>query len=142
MNNLKVETSNWVQDKELLAELRRVVFIEEQHVPQALEVDGLDPQCKHAKATVNGLTVGTGRLLPDGHIGRMCVHKDYRQYGIGTLLLNNLIEQALAAEYPEIVLNAQCDAIPFYEKNGFSIDSEEFMDAGIPHKRMIYKINL
>ena len=138
MNNLTVETSNWVQDKELLTELRRMVFIEEQNVPQSLEVDGIDPQCKHVKATADGIIIGTGRLLPDGHIGRMCVHKDYRQFGIGTLLLKNLIEQALKAEYLEIALNAQCDAILFYEKNGFTIDSEEFMDAGIPHKRMIF----
>jgi len=139
MNNLIVETADWAQDKELLSELRRMVFIEEQNVPQSLEVDGRDLACKHVKASADGIVVGTGRLLPDGHIGRMCVHKDYRQFGIGTLLLKNLLEQALAAQYPVIALNAQCDAITFYEKNGFSIDSEEFMDAGIPHKRMIYK---
>jgi len=75
MNNLNVETSNWVQDKDLLTELRRMVFIEEQNVPQSLEVDGLDSQCKHVKASADGITVGTGRLLPDGHIGRMCVNK-------------------------------------------------------------------
>jgi len=139
MKNLLVETANWATDKDPLIELRRLVFIEEQNVPESLEIDGLDPDCLHAKATADGLTVGTGRLLPDGHIGRMCVHPDYRQRGIGTLLLKNLVDQALSAGYSPIGLNAQCDAIAFYEKNQFVIDSAVFMDAGIPHKRMIYK---
>lgn len=138
MNNLLVEIADWELDKDSLMALREVVFVEEQNVPPSLEIDGLDPECKHVKASADGITIGTGRLLPDGHIGRMCVHKNYRQYGIGTMLLKNLIEQALAIGYPEIVLNAQCDAIAFYEKNGFTLDSEEFMDAGIPHRRMIF----
>lgn len=140
MKNLIVETADWQRDKDTLMALRNKVFVEEQNVPVELEMDGLDPDCRHVKATVDGFTIGTGRLLPDGHIGRMCVHKDYRQYGIGSLLLINLVEQAITAEYPVIALNSQCNAIPFYEKHGFIVDSEEFMDAGIPHRRMILKI--
>ena len=136
MDNLLVENASWDEDKESLMGLRCEVFVEEQNVPPSLEIDGLDSHCRHVKATAGGRTIGTGRLLPDGHIGRMCVHKDYRRLGIGSLLLNNLVEQALEAGCIEIVLNAQSDAIPFYEKNNFVVDSKEFMDAGIPHKRM------
>lgn len=139
MKDLKVETASWQADEAELVKLRTLVFVDEQNVPPSLEIDGLDPQCKHVKAIVNDLTVGTGRLLPDGHIGRMCVHKDYRQYGIGSLLLKMLVEQAIKLKYPQIALNSQSDAIPFYEKHGFIVDSEEFMDAGIPHRRMILK---
>ncbi|MCP4186260.1 MAG: GNAT family N-acetyltransferase [Gammaproteobacteria bacterium] len=139
MNNLHVESADWAKDEEALVELRTQVFVNEQKVPPSIEIDGLDPQCKHVKATADGIIIGTGRLLPDGHIGRMCIHKNYRQLGIGSLLLKNLVEQALAANYPHIALNSQSYAIPFYEKNGFVVDSEEFIDAGIPHRCMIYK---
>lgn len=142
MKDLIVETADWQRDKNALMALRNQVFVEEQKVPPALEIDGLDPECKHVKATADGVTIGTGRLLPSGFIGRMCVHKDYRQYGIGSLLLKNLVEQAIAAHYPLIALNSQCSAIPFYEKNGFVVDSDEFMDAGIPHRKMILKAKI
>ncbi|MCP4488702.1 MAG: GNAT family N-acetyltransferase [Gammaproteobacteria bacterium] len=137
MKNLKVETACWEKDKDALIKLRAQVFVDEQNVPPSIEIDGLDPECKHVKATADGMVIGTGRLLPDGHIGRMCIRKNYRQYGIGSLLLKNLVAQALNANYPRIALNSQSYAIPFYEKNGFVVDSEEFMDAGIPHRRMI-----
>ncbi len=139
MMKIKVESTDWQVDKEPLAKLRSQVFVDEQNVPPELEIDGLDGECKHVKASVDGRVIGTGRLLPNGFIGRMCVHKDYRQYGIGSLLLKNLVDQAFEAEYVQTALNSQCSAIPFYEKNGFVIDSEEFMDAGIPHRRMILK---
>ncbi|MCP4235897.1 MAG: GNAT family N-acetyltransferase [Aestuariibacter sp.] len=139
MKNLIVEAASWAEHKETLIELRSQVFVDEQKVPPSIEIDGLDPQCKHVKATADGMVIGTGRLLPDGHIGRMCIHKDYRQHGIGSLLLKNLVEQALSANYPHIALNSQSYAVPFYEKNGFVVDSEEFMDAGIPHRHMSFK---
>ena len=137
MMKIKVESANWQADKEAMAKLRSLVFVDEQNVPPELEIDGLDPECRHVKATADGLVIGTGRLLPNGFIGRMCVHKDYRQYGIGSLLLKNLVDQAFETEHVQIALNSQRSAIPFYEKNGFVVDSEEFMDAGIPHRRMI-----
>ncbi len=140
MKNLKVESADWNTDEEKLTQLRTQVFVDEQNVPPALETDGLDPQCRHVKATEDGQLIGTGRLLPNGYIGRMCVCKEYRQYGVGSLLLKYLVAQAVEAKYPQISLNSQCSAIPFYEKNGFVLDSEEFMDAGIPHRRMVMKI--
>jgi len=141
MKDLLVQIACWEEDELDLAKLRYEVFVEEQNVPFDLEVDGLDPDCKHVKATADGITVGTGRLLKNGSIGRMCVHRDYRQYGIGRLLLKNLIEQAESEGYPEISLNSQSYAIPFYQKNGFIVVSNEFMDAGIAHRRMVYEIN-
>ena len=139
MKNFEVQEANWEEDEAELAKLRYQVFVEEQNVPVELEADGLDSDCKHVKATADGITIGTGRLLKTGSIGRMCVHRDYRHYGIGRLLLKNLIEQAESEGYPEISLNSQSYAIPFYQKNGFIVVSDEFMDAGIAHKRMVYK---
>ncbi|HWW71426.1 MAG TPA: GNAT family N-acyltransferase, partial [Duganella sp.] len=56
--------------------IRFEVFVEEQKVPAELEMDHMDAVCVHAVAyDAAGKPVGTGRLLPDGHIGRMAVRK-------------------------------------------------------------------
>ncbi|MCH7881434.1 MAG: GNAT family N-acetyltransferase [Proteobacteria bacterium] len=132
-----IETADWDRDKDELIKLRTLVFVEEQQVPISVEVDGLDSDCMHVKALMGDCYVGTGRLLPNGFIGRMCVLQNYRNQGIGRGMLENLIQQARAAGCPRVLLNAQSYAIPFYLKNGFIIDSEEFIEAGIPHQRMV-----
>ena len=141
MNDSKpgVENANWERDQDELIKLRTLVFVDEQDVPASIEVDGLDPDCRHVKALIGKHYVGTGRLLPNGFIGRMCVIREYRNKGIGKAMLENLIQQAREAGYPQVLLNAQSYAIPFYLKNGFTIDSEEFIEAGILHQRMILK---
>ncbi|MCB1093402.1 MAG: GNAT family N-acetyltransferase, partial [Verrucomicrobiae bacterium] len=54
--------------------IRRIVFIEEQGVSEALEIDGRDPECVHALARDgSGEVIGTARLLPEGKIGRVAV---------------------------------------------------------------------
>ena len=141
MNDSKpgIENANRERDQDELIKLRTLVFVDEQDVPASIEVDGLDPDCRHVKALIGKHYVGTGRLLPNGFIGRMCVIREFRNKGIGKAMLENLIQQAREAGYPQVLLNAQSYAIPFYLKNGFTIDSEEFIEAGILHQRMILK---
>ncbi|MGH8110429.1 MAG: GNAT family N-acetyltransferase [Rhodanobacteraceae bacterium] len=72
--------------------------------------------------------------LPDaGRIARMAVLRDWRGRGVGTALLRTLIEQARARGLPEVSLHAQCDAVPFYQRHGFSRTGAEFEEAGIAH---------
>ena len=141
MNSASIENADWDRDKKALTELRTEVFVEEQKVPKSIEVDGMDPDCKHTKALLNKRYVGTGRLLPNGFIGRMCVRRECRNQGIGKAMLENLIQQAREAGFEQVLLNAQAGAIPFYLHNGFTIDSEEFVEAGIIHQRMALNIN-
>jgi predicted GNAT family N-acyltransferase len=102
-----------------------------------LEIDGLDPQCDHAKAIdVGSRIIGTGRLLPDGHIGRLCVLPEHRGKGIGDGLLLHLIERARQRGLTEVRLNAQVSALAFYERHGFEPVSGRFMEAGIEHQGM------
>ena len=126
----------WADDGDTLMQLRNRVFVEEQKVSAALEVDGKDSECQHVKAIVDGLIIGTGRLLPNGFIGRMCVLAEYRNRNIGTMMLENLVQQALDRGHQKVLLNAQSYIIPFYQKYGFRIDSDEFIEADIPHRRM------
>ena len=127
----------WADDGDTLMQLRNRVFVEEQKVSAALEIDGKDSVCQHVKAIVDGLIIGTGRLLPNGYIGRMCVLAEYRNRNIGTMMLENLVQQALDRGHHKVLLNAQSYIIPFYRKFGFRIDSEEFIEAGIAHRRMV-----
>jgi len=120
-----------------LAAIRRGVFVDEQRVPEALEWDGLDAACLHVLATsTSGAPIGTGRLLPDGHIGRMAVIRDWRGRGVGGALLAALVTAAREAGHAQAQLNAQVHALGFYTRYGFVAEGPVFDDAGIPHRAM------
>jgi len=132
-----IEEAPWGKRAAALAAIRRAVFVEEQGVPESLEWDGLDERCEHVVAvTGDGIPIGTGRLLPDGHIGRMAVLRNWRGRGVGRALLQTLVARAKARGHEQAVLNAQCHAIDFYRREGFVVTSDEFLDAGIPHVEM------
>jgi len=117
--------------------VREAVFVVEQGVPVEIELDEWDPQCEHALAGApDGRTVGTGRLLPDGHIGRMAVLREWRGQGVGGAILAALVERAAERGMRRLVLNAQTHAAPFYARYGFAAFGEEFVEAGIPHVAM------
>ena len=133
-----IRLGNWDTLKTDAQAIRIEVFVVEQNVPPELEMDEMDALCLHAVAyDPAGIPVGTGRLLPDGHIGRMAVRKVARGAGIGGLLLRGLMARAQARGDAAVVLNAQTQAAPFYQRHGFVIaDGGEFFDAGIPHVEM------
>jgi predicted GNAT family N-acyltransferase len=138
----RVREADWERDQAALRAIRESVFVREQGVPIELEWDGLDPHCLHLLAeTGNGAAVGTARLLPDGHIGRMAVLPEWRGRGIGRALLQALIDAARRGGVARVILNAQTYAIAFYEKAGFEAVGAEFLDAGIPHRRMILQLD-
>jgi predicted GNAT family N-acyltransferase len=135
--SFSVRRADWSLDRDRLRAIREAVFVREQLVPLELEWDGADADCVHVLAEDdNGTGIGTGRLLPDGHIGRMAVLADWRRRGVGTALLTELMRIARERGLAEVVLNAQTQALAFYGRHGFSAEGEEFLDAGIPHRRM------
>jgi predicted GNAT family N-acyltransferase len=121
--------------------LRRIVFIEEQNVPEAEEVDGRDAGALHLLARLDGQPVGCARLLvmgDTGKIGRVCVLQEYRGQGIGVALIQSALE-VLRAQ-PGVMrakLGSQTHAIGFYEKLGFTPVGPEYLDAGIAHRDMV-----
>ena len=125
---------------ELGAQARRIrfeVFVVEQGVPPELEIDSMDPLCVHAIASLPaGPALGTGRLLPDGHIGRMAVAREARGQGIGSALLVSLMDEARRRGHPEVELFSQMHAQPFYQRYGFAVCGPRFDDAGIDHVPM------
>ncbi len=113
------------------------MFIEEQRVPESLEWDEFDAVSLHLLAeTEAGMVIATGRLLPDGHIGRMAVLPEWRRRGVGYAVLLVLIEAARARGDQSVRLHAQVHALGFYGKAGFVAEGPVFDDAGIPHRTM------
>ncbi|MEO0317088.1 MAG: hypothetical protein RL404_765 [Pseudomonadota bacterium] len=135
--NPRIVIGDWDSVREHAQALRIEVFVVEQGVPVELEWDEADEVSIHAVAyDEEGQPVATGRLLPDGHIGRMAVRKSARNQGIGTEVLRALLAEARRLGYAELVLHAQTHATGFYLQHGFKREGEEFMEAGIPHFRM------
>ena len=132
-----VRRADWERDQQSLRRIRTAVFVDEQNVPPALEWDGVDDHCLHVLAEDDhGAPIGTGRLLPDGHIGRMAVLAAWRGHGVGGAILRELLRCAAGRGLSEVVLNAQTHAMGFYACHGFSAEGAAFFDAGIEHKRM------
>jgi predicted GNAT family N-acyltransferase len=134
---IEIRTGVWTEHQAAAQAIRYAVFVIEQKIPVELEWDDMDAVCLHAVAyDENGISLGTGRLLPDGHIGRMAVKKNARGYGVGGALLDALVELARGRGDKRVVLNAQTVAEPFYAAHGFVRGGEEFFDAGIAHIEM------
>ncbi|QTF93939.1 GNAT family N-acetyltransferase, partial [Halomonas sp. BM-2019] len=90
----------------------------------------------HFLALREGVPIGTARLLPDAHIGRVAVLPEARGLGIGVALMRAAIEAARRQGHDAVELAAQTHALAFYENLGFSAYGEVFLDAGIPHRNM------
>ena len=132
-----VRSADWTKDGVLLCAVRRTVFVTEQQVPEDEEWDGLDVGSQHVVAVArDGSAIGTGRLLPDGRIGRMAVLKPWRGRGVGSALLSALIALARERGLSETCLHAQTHALAFYQKHGYTSRGAEFREAGIPHYEM------
>jgi predicted GNAT family N-acyltransferase len=133
---LRIDLMPWSEAREEASRIRFAVFVEEQRVPREIELDARDAECIHALARLDGRAVGTGRLLPDAHIGRMAVLKECRAMGVGSRILESLVQRARERGDSEVVLSAQVHALAFYARHGFSAFGEAYEEAGIPHQDM------
>ena len=133
------------QDAELDAySIRKRVFIEEQGVPEEMEIDEFDLNALHALAYADSECIGTARLVTlsgsIGRIGRMAVLPKHRGHGIGKQLLGALLKACQSQGIKQIELHAQVTVIPFYEQFGFITQGDVYDEAGIPHRDMILRI--
>ena len=132
----------------LALKIRRLVFIDEQDVPEAEEIDHFDAvpavvkDCIHVLAWLDSEPIATGRLLIDeppselAHIGRVAVLAEHRGTGVGRALMTALHDEARSLGRPGSTLAAQLHAVPFYERLGYIARGEVFLDAGIDHRWM------
>ncbi len=137
---MRFVVGNWEQCRPDAMPVRHEVFIVEQQVPPELELDEFDAVSAHAVAySEGGEAVATGRLLPDGHIGRVAVLKSWRGRGIGRQIMLALMQQAQRHGLPGVALSAQYHACSFYEALGFQAEGDIYMEAGIEHIDMWLK---
>jgi len=120
--------------------IRRRVFIEEQHVPEDIEMDADDSHAFHALAIFDGIAIGCGRMLEHGasevKIGRMAVLREFRGKGVGAQILRFLIDSARTRGCRKAILHAQLTAEGFYLREGFKPVGGVFDEAGIAHRLM------
>jgi len=125
-----VRLVDWADDGDGLRAVRRAVFIEEQAIPEDMEWDRQDAVYSHVVAEdARGNPIGCGRLLPDGHIGRMAVLRDWRGRGVGAALLVHLMDLARSRGLERAILEAQTRAMPFYVRHGFAATGDEYLEA-------------
>lgn len=139
MQAFYIKQVTWATGEEQLRLIREQVFIIEQQVPVALEWDAQDKDAWHLLAFNQEAAIGCARILSNGSIGRMAVLADKRGHGIGQALLSAAIEICKQQHLTAAMLSAQTHAIPFYEKAGFVITSDMYLDANIPHVDMQLK---
>jgi predicted GNAT family N-acyltransferase len=132
----RIELLSWEKARADASPIRFEVFVAEQRVPAHIELDEMDARCVHAIAYENGAPIATGRLLPDGHIGRMAVLKPWRGRGVGSAILAALVKAARGRGDARIELSAQVHAVPFYLAHGFKPVGKVYEEAGIPHQAM------
>ncbi|KRG15979.1 GNAT family N-acetyltransferase [Lederbergia galactosidilytica] len=124
--------------------VRKKVFVEEQKVPLELEIDEFENESAHFILYNHDKPIGAGRfrMVEDfGKIERICILSSSRALGAGKKVMEAIEGFARKKAIQQLKLHAQITAIPFYEKLGYMVCSEEFMDAGIPHKTMTKQLN-
>ena len=121
--------------------IRRAVFVEEQGVSEALEIDGRDDEAQHLLALHEGVPVGTLRVRRvDGgrvaKIERVAVLPRARGARVGQTLVEAALALSRAAGAKAARLHAQTSVQDFYFRLGFVAFGPEFSEDGIPHIAM------
>jgi len=131
-----------ISDRELkeALEVRKRVFIEEQGIPEDLELDGHDTEALHMVVEDGDRVIGTARVLfpatGQAKIERMAILKPFRHRGIGRRIISFLIEELSHRQVEQVVLHAQCSVVAFYKSCGFEETGSPFWEAGIKHIKM------
>jgi predicted GNAT family N-acyltransferase len=136
---IEVRPANGPAEIEAALDLRYRVFCDEQGVTLEADQDGRDPEALHIVAFDGARMVGTCRLLFDdgvARLGRMAVEPDARGRGIGATILEEAERESRAAGAKRIRLHAQTVARSLYERGGFEVEGQEFMEEGIAHVTM------
>jgi len=129
------------EHEDVIRHIRHSVFTLEQKVDGRIDFDGQDHEAVQVLVYDDGEAVGTGRMLEDGHIGRIAVMATHRQRGFGTIIICALIRFAREQQIDRVYLGAQVSAVPFYEKLGFVRDGADYIEANILHTPMALSLS-
>ena len=116
--------------------IRNAVFTIEQNIDAGKDLDGEDPAATHILVKQDGKYVATGRMLNDGHIGRLAVLKASRGKSLGTKIILAFVEEARKRRLKFVYPGAQVHAADFYKKSGFSEYGDPYFEVGVEHIQM------
>jgi predicted GNAT family N-acyltransferase len=140
MSDYEVTVGTWNELEEGATAVRTAVFVEEQGVSEAEELDGKDPDAVQFLVRDGGSAVGTARLrfpAPTvGKVERVAVRKSHREAGVGSALMRAVEDAARDDGATALELHAQTRVEAFYQQLGYETVSDEFEEAGIPHVEM------
>lgn len=143
-SRLSIQVVTYAEQQQAIQSVRYQVFQIEQQVAPELEFDGEDEAATHLIAYWDETPIGTTRIryLSDrlAKIERVAVLSSHRGLGIGRQLMEVAIAHLRDQGIPEIKINAQTHARPFYDKLGFVQRGDEFEEAGIPHIEMRLRV--
>jgi predicted GNAT family N-acyltransferase len=121
--------------------IRRKVFVEEQQVDEALEMDGKEHiSDNYLVCNSQQIAIGTCRCRRTEKgvkIERFAILPEFRKLGAGVFLINEILK--LYESEDKIYLNAQEQVVNYYAQFNFFITSDVFYEAGIKHFEMEYK---
>src|SRR6056297_2925371 len=141
---VSVKTFNELTTEELyqILRLRSEVFVVEQDCVYQ-DVDNKDQKALHVLGIKNNEVVAYTRVFEPGDyfdnvsIGRVVVSQDQRKYGLGKQIMQSSLA-AIDQRFPDkpIEISAQSYLLKFYTELGFNAFGEEYLEDGIPHRRM------
>lgn len=142
MNTLTIEKVNWRHSKRRLKKLRDRVFVCEWRIPRHLEFDEHDPISDHVLIVdSDGAEIATGRITPEGEIGRIAVISHHRSKEIYDVLYATLLDIAKENDLEDIYVQCELDGVDHFRECGFRAVGGVYMDSGTPRQKMSCPIN-
>ena len=140
---MRIRPADFAMDNAALRAVRFTVFVDEQRVPQSIEIDASDASCVHLLALDDDEhAIGTIRIdiAQSGKVGRLAVLSTHRRQGVGRALMKRIHAVAKDNDLDTVWCNAQVSALPFYRALGYRVISESFYEADIEHAKMECKL--
>lgn len=143
MNNVVVKLVSTDGEYQQVLAIRKEVFVQEQKVPESIEIDEYETTSDHFLVLVDNQPAGCGRLRLKDHYAkfeRIATLKQFRGTGVGSKLMAFMMGHA-RQKFPNALpyMHSQAEAVPFYEKLGWTAEGEIYYEANIPHRTMVFK---
>ena len=139
MKMVEIKFYQGLNNYEICSEIRKTVFMLEQGF--LVDYDIVDDTCTHCVLFVDNIAAGCARFYLDEnnhyHLGRFAILKQYRKCGYGKVIIEAIENEIVKLNHHEILLSAQVNAVKFYEKSGFKVVSDVYLDEHCEHVDMI-----
>lgn len=138
MNIVQVVPASTSEQMDIVWNIRRIVFVDEQNCPEELEYE-FEEESHHFLALYNNEPAGVCRWRRTANgikLERFAVLPQFRRKGVADALVKYVLNEVSNLE-EMIYLHAQTSAMPLYENNGFVAHGEMFIEADIEHFKMI-----